>query len=268
MTGAPACAAIDSATASACWAAIPPCLSGNVVMSPAAYTLISPSTRPYWSVWTKPLPVAGIPGMRRAAAIGTDTTRSVRIARPGTTTSAPFRKTTGVVFVRSAMPRSSNRFSSDEAILGPKMRSGRRLRCDEGRLDLHRARIFQRRLREQRQLVERERPRRERVGRAKVSDRARPASASSTISVIAVRSSGPPNVSPPATPSRIRTPKARTRTSHSITAPSAVVALWSSRSRRASVPVVNRAPARSTSFRRGNRRTSPCWKGSATAIGR
>jgi len=31
-----ACAAITSATASACWAAIPPCLIGNWVMSPAA----------------------------------------------------------------------------------------------------------------------------------------------------------------------------------------------------------------------------------------
>ena len=34
----PAAAAIDSAAASACWAAMPPCLTVNVVMSPAAYT--------------------------------------------------------------------------------------------------------------------------------------------------------------------------------------------------------------------------------------
>ena len=35
-SGAPASAAIDSATASACWEPTPPCLMGNSVASPAA----------------------------------------------------------------------------------------------------------------------------------------------------------------------------------------------------------------------------------------
>src|SRR5664280_2055456 len=45
VTGAPNCAAMSSAAASACWAAMPPCLTEKLVPSPAAYTPSRPSTR-------------------------------------------------------------------------------------------------------------------------------------------------------------------------------------------------------------------------------
>ena len=156
---APASAAIHSAAASACCAAIPPCLIGNAVMSPTAKTSSRPSTRPCSSTGTNPRPSCRIPGSdalrapgwRQPAVSGSPDRARRQVHRRET---RPASSACG--------PRSCSRPAPPPPSRKRPRQNGERtgLGRHEPHMNLRGTPILEHRLRHQGELVERKRPRR------------------------------------------------------------------------------------------------------------
>ena len=88
-TGAPSSWAMRRATASACWQAIPPCLTGDEPASPTTKTSGRPATRPSTPARTKPCASHGRPGIAGPRCRGSATTRSTATSPSGWRVSVP-----------------------------------------------------------------------------------------------------------------------------------------------------------------------------------
>ena len=157
-TASPSCAAIASTAASACCAAMPPCLIGNVVASPAAYTSFSPVTRPCSSMGMKPCSSQGRPGTSWPSSLGQrDHLLDLqRVARVEAQLAAvdPLRLHTGPE--RDAAVR--EQVAEHAAGRRPEQRERIRLGARHGQLDADHAGVGQMRSGQQRELVQGQRP--------------------------------------------------------------------------------------------------------------
>ena len=126
VSAAPARAASTSATASACWAAMPPCLIGNETASPAAYTARRPRTAPCSVAGMKPSASLGSPGRRGPTSRGIDTTRSAGREIPPVALSSPCANSIGCAPGTTAMPRRSSRSPTASLAARPNRASGAR----------------------------------------------------------------------------------------------------------------------------------------------
>ena len=147
-----------STTASACWAASPPCLMRPAVPSPAAYTRSRPSTRPCRSVSMNPRASHGTPGIRRPAATGRETIRSAVIQRPLAARSAVSLSSCAVVPAMTSTPRAREDVAHAGAHPAAEDLQRVALGGDQGDLHLRGPRHRAPRGRHQRHLVGRERP--------------------------------------------------------------------------------------------------------------
>ena len=156
----PARAAITSATASACWVAMPPCLTGNVVASPATNTSGQPGTRPCSSAGMKPLESLGRPGRPGPRSSGRVTIRPASSSRPLGLSTSRWPSTAAWEPPMNSMPASSRSCCHGVAGCRAEDAQRRRLGGDERHVhvvDSHPANLGGG---HQGELVERQRPRR------------------------------------------------------------------------------------------------------------
>ena len=123
-TGAPSSWEIRRATASACWQAIPPCLTAKEPASPTTKASGRPATRPSAPALMKPCGSQGRPGIAGPRCSGSATTRLTSTAPSRISSSRPHDQPRTIAPARSAIPARTRSSATASDVRVPNTLSG------------------------------------------------------------------------------------------------------------------------------------------------